>query len=180
MKKKVRKIAYRIPLLLSLVLLLASCRCKQQAIPSVEPVVLHERDSVRTEYIERVRIDTLRVEIPIPAQSASEVVRDSVSFLETDFATSVARILSDGSLSHTLKNKERNFEADALVAVKDTETAETEYVYRDKPVKVPYAVEVEKELTGWQKFRLGAFWWLLGVAVALGLWTFRRFIPIFK
>lgn len=39
-------------------------------------------------------------------------------------------------------------------------------------------VPVEKPLTGWQRFRIRAFWWLLAVAAGLGLWTFRK--PLLK
>lgn len=39
-------------------------------------------------------------------------------------------------------------------------------------------VEVEKPLTWWQSLKMKAFPWLLGLAGALGLWTFRK--PILK
>lgn len=168
------KIQFKFLLLIVSATLLASCRCKQQAVIAPEPVVLHERDSVRVEYIERVSIDTVRVEIPIPAQSASEITRDSVSVVETDFAVSTVKILPDGSLSHWIKNKEQKFETDALVPTKESQAVEKEYVYQDVPVKVPYAVEVEKELTTWQEVRLKAFWWLTGVVVAMGVLIFRK------
>ena len=35
-------------------------------------------------------------------------------------------------------------------------------------------VKVEKPLTGWQKFRMGAFWWLLGAVLALVAWLTRK------
>lgn len=35
-------------------------------------------------------------------------------------------------------------------------------------------VKVEKPLSWWQKFRMGAFWWLLGAVALLLLWTFRK------
>lgn len=161
-------------LLIGLAALLASCRCKQQAIPVREPVYIHSSDSARVEYVERVRIDTVSVEIAIPAQSASVTTRDSVSVLETDFATSVAMILTDGSLRHTLRNKERSVEAEATVPVKETERRETEYVYAEVPVEVEVEVEVERELTGWEKFRLGSFWWLVGGLAAAGWLIGRR------
>lgn len=44
------------------------------------------------------------------------------------------------------------------------------------PVEVTKEVEVEKPLTGWQRFRIGAFWWLLAITLGLGLWTFRKVI----
>ncbi len=37
-------------------------------------------------------------------------------------------------------------------------------------------VEVEKPLSGWRKWQIGAFWWLVGAVVLLLLWTFRKFI----
>lgn len=39
-------------------------------------------------------------------------------------------------------------------------------------------VKVEKPLSWWQKFRIGAFWWLLGALVAAVLWIFQK--PILK
>ena len=35
-------------------------------------------------------------------------------------------------------------------------------------------VKIEKPLSWWQKFRIGAFWWLLGAVALLLLWTFRK------
>lgn len=35
-------------------------------------------------------------------------------------------------------------------------------------------VRVEKSLTWWQKFRLRAFWWLLGGVALAGVWIFRK------
>lgn len=37
-------------------------------------------------------------------------------------------------------------------------------------------VEVEKPLSWWQRFRIDAFWWLLGAVVLLLAWTFRKLI----
>lgn len=168
------KIPYKLLLLLVMATLLASCRCKQQAVSTHEPVYLNQRDSVRVEYIERVSIDTIRVEIPIPAQSASEIVRDSISIVETDFAMSVAKILPDGSLSHSIKNKEQKVGTDALVPMRETQAVETEYIYKDIPVKVPYAVEIEKKLTVWQTVRINSFWWMAGALFIAICWILRK------
>lgn len=35
-------------------------------------------------------------------------------------------------------------------------------------------VKVERPLNAWQRFRIGAFWWLLALAAALAAWTFRQ------
>lgn len=49
-------------------------------------------------------------------------------------------------------------------------------------IPVPYPVDkivkVEKPLSAWQRFRIGAFWWLLLIAAALALWAFRK--PLLK
>ena len=62
------------------------------------------------------------------------------------------------------------------------------YVYRDRwrdsvavrvdsvAVETVKEVKVERRLTWWQRFRLWAFWWLLGAALLLAGWTFRKWI----
>jgi len=42
------------------------------------------------------------------------------------------------------------------------------------PYPVDKVVKVEKPLSAWQCFRIGAFWWLLLIAAAFALWTFRK------
>lgn len=161
-------------LLLSAVLLFASCRCRQQTLTQYEPVYIHSSDSVKTEIIERVRIDTIEIEVPLPMQTVSKMVKDSLSYLETDLAESTAWVDPDGTLFHSLKNKEGSIKKDAYVPSVEKERKETETIYRDIPVKVPFAVEVEKELTAWQKFRMGAFWYLFGAFSLSILWIFRK------
>lgn len=159
--------------IITLVILLASCRSKTVLVQS-EPVTLQQRDSVRYEYVEKVRIDTVTVEIAIPAQSAMETVRDSASFLETDFAESRAWLNMDGTLGHSLKNKERTVKGEGHVPVKDIQTETKEIEYKEVPVRVPYAVEVEKKLTNLQQFKIATFWFLVGaLALSLG-WIFRK------
>lgn len=157
-------------------LLLGSCKSKQQAVflPS-EPVVIHKTDTVWERTAERVRIDTVTVTVEIPAQSAVQTVRDSVSHIETDYAESTAWINPDGSLGHSIRNKEKTVEENALVPVKETTTDRGEKSVEQVPVyiKEPVPVAVEKELTLWQRFRLGAFWWLFGISVCSLLWIFR-------
>lgn len=46
-------------------------------------------------------------------------------------------------------------------------------------------VKVEKPLPWWKRAELGLFWWVVAVAVGLGVWTFRKplggmFTKIFK
>ncbi|MCC8153130.1 MAG: hypothetical protein LIP01_02280 [Tannerellaceae bacterium] len=69
------------------------------------PVRTIQNDSTRiekfTEYIERIRIDTVLIDIP--AQIALYSGNEKESFLETDFAESTARIDPNGFLFHDLK-----------------------------------------------------------------------------
>lgn len=128
--------------------------------------------------------DTLFV--PLPAQSEKIITRDSISTLETDYATSTAKILSDGSLFHDLKNKERKLSVPFLKPVKSKDSI----VYRDKevPVPIPVPVEVPQPLTAWQRFQLRGFWALLIVLVlvkrkgffSILMWFVRKFLPIGK
>ena len=56
---------------------------------------------------------------------------------------------------------------DSILVKRDSVT-----VYRDREVMV------EKPLSAWQRFRIGAFWWLLAVAAAAMLYFFR--IPLLR
>lgn len=165
----------RICLIISLValLLMSACRSSKQMLPST-PVIVTNTDSVRTEYIETVRIDTVLVEVPVPMESAKQVVPDSTSHLETSLAESDAWINPDGSLGHSIKNKEQNLKAEVLVPVKDIQTNNTEASVREVPVPYPEPVYIERDFTKWESFRLGAFWYLVvTVLISLG-WILRK------
>ncbi len=165
----------RICLIISLValLLMSACRSSKQMLPST-PVIVNNTDSVRTEYIETVRIDTVLVEVPVPMESAKQVVPDSTSHLETSLAESDAWINPDGSLGHSIKNKEQNLKAEVLVPVKDIQTNNTEASVREVPVPYPEPVYIERDFTKWESFRLGAFWYLVvTVLISLG-WILRK------
>lgn len=171
------KVSIKLLLLIGCCLLLASCRCKQLAASDFqEPVVIHHTDTVWSETVERVRLDTVTVTVEVPAQSAMQTVRDSVSFVETDYAESSAWINPDGSLGHSIRNKEREMSADVIVPTKEINSSRGEKIVEQVPVyinqKVP--VEVERELSWWERFRLGAFWWLVGGVAIGGAWIFRK------
>lgn len=167
----------RICLLISLLalLLLSACRTAKTSEPS-PPVILTNSDSIRIEYIETVRIDTVTVEIPIPAESSRQVVKDSTSHLETSLAFSDAWIDADGSLGHSIKNKDSPFKADVPVPVKDTQTNKSSESIREVPV--PYPVEkpvyIETPLSAWQKFRMHSFWFLAVALTASLIYIFRK------
>lgn len=139
--------------LLALVML-SSCRCKQQFVYT-EPVVIHERDSVTTKYIKEVRVDTVTVEVKVPYETERQIVRDSVSHVETSLAESTAWINPDGSLGHSITNKEQTLPAEAYVPT-EKETVEVERIVEvEVPVLTPVQVEVERSFTKWERFKMG-------------------------
>lgn len=123
---------------------LISCR----SVPS-------ERVVTKVERVTETRWDTAYVEVP--AQSAEAVIPDSVSHLETDFATSDARINPDGTLYHNLRNKPQNRPAVVPTTVERVDSI----VERSVPVYI------EKTLGKAEQFKIGAFWWLIVGLVAL-------------
>ena len=121
-----------------------------------------------------MRIDTVIVEVPLPAESVSQVVRDSTSHVETSLAESDAWINDDGSLGHSIKNKPQNLKADVPVPVKDTQTNNTASSVKEIPVPYPEPVYIEKNLTTWESVKMESFWYLIVMVImALG-WIFRK------
>ena len=89
-------------------------------------------------------------------------------------AESDAWINPDGTLGHSIKNKQEKLKSDVPVPVKDTQTNNSSARIREVPVPYPVEKKVEKELSAWQKFRLGSFWYL-SVALATSLiYIFRK------
>ena len=119
-------------------LLCVACGSLKQVTPT-ERVVTETR-------IETVfETDTVFLEVPKIVEKI--VTADTVSVLENDFASSSASV-SDGLLSHSLETK----------PVQKPVEVQTKIVYRDsvvfKDVVVYETVEVEKELTEWQSFKM--------------------------
>lgn len=114
------------------------------------------RDSVRVEYRDREVHDTAYFEVPVEVEKI--VTRDTASRLENKWARSEASV-SGGFLSHSLETKPQSVPVPVTVHVTDTLIVEKE------AQEVEVVKEVEKPLTWWQRFRLGAFWWLVGLAL---------------
>ena len=129
------------------------------------PVQTEQRDSVRIEVHKETKYVRDTVFLEIPAQSAENTTRDTSSHLETDYAESDARITPDGTLYHSLKNKEQEKPVPVDVPV----TQKDSIVYRDKLIYE--TVEVERDLTAWQKWQLRSFWILLS---AVAIYVFRK------
>lgn len=156
-----------------LMALTSSCHSSKQVLPSV-PVVVTNTDSVRTEYIETVRIDTVTVEVLVPAESIMQTVPDSTSHLETKFAVSEAWINPNGTLGHRLTNKEMAVPVDVIVPSKDTQTNSIATSIKEVPVPYPEPVYIERNFTWWERLKIGAFWYLLGISLISICWKFRK------
>lgn len=156
---------------LIIIAVLSSCKSsKGTTTPSIPTVPIQNETEVK--YIHTERIDTVFIEIP--AQSAERTTPEGFSHLETDYAESDAKINSDGTLSHTLRNKPQP----KPVPVKNEQ--DTIYIDRtiEKPVPVEVPVEKERALTWWEQTRLKTWGWLAIVIIIAVCWTFRK--PIFK
>ena len=134
------------------------------------------RDSIRVEVHDRIIHDSIPYEVPVEIERV--ITRDTSSHLSNRFSESDA-VVSNGFLSHSLITKPQTIYVPVEVSVTDTTTyhehtsAETHVV----------EVEVEKPLTWWQTFRIGAFWWLVGLAL-IGwrrelLWLVKQIIKLF-
>ena len=112
--------------------LCVACATTRQAAPS---------EKIITE----TRIETVYLEVPKIVEKV--VTKDTVSVLENEFAKSAASV-SDGLLAHSLETK----------PVQKPVEVQTKIVYRDsiifKDVVVYETVEVEKELSRWQSFKM--------------------------
>ena len=138
-----------IPVLFSL--LCVACGSIKQVTPT-ERVVTETR-------IETVfKTDTVFLEVPKIVERV--VTKDTLSVLENEFAKSAASV-SDGLLAHSLETK----------PVKQPVEIQTKIVYRDSIIVQDRVVteiqEVEKELTGWQSFKMKMGGWFLGILIIL-------------
>ena len=151
-----------IPVLFSL--LCVACGSIKQVTPT-ERVVTETR-------IETVfKTDTVFLEVPQIVERI--VTKDTVSFLENEFAKSAASV-SDGLLSHSLETK----------PVQKPVEVQTKIVYRDSVIVQDRVVteiqEVEKELTGWQSFKMKMGGWFLGILIILIVLMILYFVKPLK
>ena len=132
-------------------LLCVACGSVKQVTPT-ERVVTETR--IETVY----QTDTVLLEIPKIVEKV--VTKDTVSVLENDYAKSQA-VVSDGLLAHSLETK----------PVQKPVEVQTKIVYRDSVIVkdnvIVQTVEVEKELTGWQSFKMKMGGWFLGILIIL-------------
>lgn len=145
---------------LTLTLLAVSCS------PKVYPVQRDTVTLVRTEIVERVVRDT--VEITLPQDSVYVQTRDTMSVLRIKAAISEASV-SGGVLTHSLHSNPA-YKPEIEVVYKDR------VEYRDTTIYASNTevVEVERELSGWQRMMMAGGYILLGMVVLLiVLWILK-------
>lgn len=140
-----------------------------------DSVAIHWVDSVR--YIEKVVTRDSIVLVPLPQESSQSVTPTILpSHLETSLAESDAYVDSLG-LHHTLNNKKGNLQTHTQVT--DHYHSEEHYQQKDSTNTHSEAqeVEVERESTWWERFRLDAFPWLI---LALIITNIKSILKLFK
>ena len=148
-------------------LLLVACSVSKQVAPS-QP---SSRVEVRAETV--FEKDTVYISLPQIEQSRQTL--DTVSVLDNKYTRSVA-IVSDGVLDHSLQVK----------PVFEPVTIEKKIIYRDSLVYVqlpPEVVEVEKELSWWQSFKMKVGGWAIGIltlAIVVAILYFLFHSKLFK
>ena len=144
--------------------LCVACATARQAAPS-EKIITETR--VETVF----QTDTVFLEVPRIVEKI--VTKDTVSVLENEYAKSEAS-LSDGLLAHSLETK----------PIQQPVEIQTKIVYRDsvlfKDVVVYETVEVEKELTGWQSFKMKMGGWFLGILIILIVFAILYIVKFLK
>lgn len=131
-------------------ILVGCCPCKQLATGTT--------DSTRVEIRERIVKVRDTVVVELPAERVEVITPDTTSTVQTSLATSTATV-SGGVLTHSIENKKTAIRKPTEVRVEVRDSI----IYRDR--QTTKVVEVERELTAWQRFRLDGFWVLLSVVL---------------
>ena len=163
---KIRHIlACIIPIILIGTMVLPSCSPK--ILPSHDSNIQH-KDSTSVQIITK---DSL-IFVPVPLEKNQVIAHlGDTSRLETSIARSTAFIGEDGFLHHILENKS---EEKLPVVVPIQSKAIFTGVSHTEAHTVTNYVEVEKPLSWWQSFKIGAFPWLLLALGAALLYIFRK------
>lgn len=167
-------------LLMTLIALtFVSCRTQKPVQAPLPPVVLNSADSVTVEKILETVFEAIEVAVDLPRQSETNVTHNDSSHVETDLAFSDAWF-EDGVLHHLIENKPGQLKGNAFVP-HTTERSNREAVkIKEVPVPEPYPVEVERELTRWERAKMEVGGVAMGVVVAMviavGVWGVRRIV----
>jgi len=125
-----------------------------------------EKIVIKTETVTEYRDSTVwrdtTIYVPIPLESDQAIVHiGDTSHRETSVAESDAWVGADGFLHHNLRNKPERIPYHAILPERwlMTDVKNT----MEQAHVITREVKVEKKLNFWQRFRIGAFWWLLGL-----------------
>ena len=138
-------------------------------------VVSSQKDSIRTVITERVVYRDTIIEVPVPTESDKAILGDTdTSLLRTSLAESEA-FVSGGKLHHTLRNRNELLQPiNMKMPVRFLNTD------RFQLAAQTVTVEVERELTAWQKFMqalgLGCFVAVCALALYFAVRILRKFI----
>lgn len=155
----------KIIILLITALILIGCSTSRRL-----EILPHQQDSTHVEVRKEIIYVTDTVYFEIPEQKSERTTADSTSHLENDYATSNARINPDGSLYHDLNTKPQDISKEVQTPVERSDSI----VYRYKDKIVIETVEVEKELSWWEKTCIKWFPYLLIALFVITTWTFRN------
>ena len=164
------KVAAALLWLILVFMLFISFSCSPKMMPgtiqdTTEKETVSHKDSIA------YRDTTLYIPIPLEKDQAIVHVGDT-SRRETSLAVSEAWVDSTGFIHHNLENKAGHFRV--VVSIPSY------YIFNEvTKEKAEYLTKIEyceKDLSWWQKFRIGSFWWLLGAVLLLLVWTFRKII----
>ena len=144
----------------TLLSLVVSCAAPKVVLEQRDSTVIHIKDSIRFR-------DSL-VLIPVPEGADKAKLQDTdTSFLKTSVAESEA-FVKDGVLHHSLRNR-----SEAVIPIRITipERIRTEEKGFTRYLKQVERVEVEKELSRWQRFLQGLGWTAL---IAVIIWIINK------
>lgn len=147
--------------------MLLSCSCSRKLLPSSTNTTIVDHNTTVTE-----RIVWQSKIITLPVEHTQQVTFEDSSHLETSLAISDARIMADGRLFHSLKNK-TNFLQDSIPSLeKETVVTKDSIIAVEKIVEV----EVEKELSKWQKILISLGYIGIGFILFSGYKIVRKFV----
>lgn len=137
-----------------------SCSTPYETVQLFDTEIVHIKDSIR------FRDSLILVPVPEGADKAKLPDTDT-SVLKTSVAESEA-FVKDGVLHHFLRNR-----AEAVIPIRITipERIRTEEKGLTRYLKQVERVEVEKELSRWQRFLQGLGWTSL---IAVALWIINK------
>lgn len=141
---------------------LAGCRSSKSLVTHSQE---YRRDSVRVEYRERTVFVPDTIYFEIPRQIAERTAADSLSHLENDYASSDARLNSDGTLTHTLNSKPQLKPVPTKRRVEYRDSVIYKDRWRDK--KQTVTEYIEHKLSWWEQTQIYGFWAAIAIVAII-------------